>query len=108
MYKSEECPGDKDSHFTCGSVCRDYSSSNGLLTTPYYPAPYPYDIDCIYTISQNNGTHIQFKFLKFDIYQNDYLEIRDGKTDESPLMGILYGYDVPTSIMSNQHNIWLR
>ena len=108
MYKSEECPSDKNSHFTCGSVCRDYSSSNGLLTTPYYPSPYPSITDCIYTISQNNGTYINLTFLSYDVYKNDFLEIRDGISNESTLIGLFYGYDVPTSMKSTKHNMWLR
>ena len=108
MYNSAPCQSNSDSHVACRSVCRDYAASNGLLTTPYYPAPYPSITDCTYTISQNNGTYINLTFLSYDIYDNDFIEIRDGISTESTLIGIFHGYDVPTSIKSTKHNMWLR
>ena len=108
-YNSAQC--NSDSQHACRSVCRDYSTSNGLLISPYYPAPYPYDTDCTYTISQNNGTYIMLEINYFDIYQGDFLEIRDGKSGESPIMGFFDGYYAtvtPAAIKSTNNNIWMR
>ena len=74
---------------TCTSVCRDYNSPSGTLTSPYYPAPYPDGSDCTYTISQASGATITVTVLSFDIEDdcaNDFLEIRDGGSVESPFI----------------------
>ena len=109
----------------CGSVCRDYSTSNGILTSPYYPAPYTEDRDCVYTISQHSGTYIMLRILDIDINNSyydffywdyvtddtcgtDYLEIRDGQSEESPLLGKICGTDIQAPINSTQNHLWIR
>ena len=103
---------DKD----CMPVCRDYSSQSGLLTSPFYPKPYPNDSECVYTISQAKGTLINLTILTFEIYAfewqecgtADYLEIRDGDSEESPLMGRFCGTSIPQYIASTQNHLWIR
>ena len=109
----------------CGSVCRDYSSPNGILRSPYYPAPYTEDTDCVYTISQHSGTYIMLRILYIDINNSyydffnwdyvsdntcgtDYLEIRDGQSEQSSLLDKICGTDIPAPIQSTQNHMWLR
>ena len=97
---------------TCTSVCRDYNSSSGTLTSPYYPAPYPDGSDCIYTISQASGATIALTILNFGIEDdcaNDFLEIRDGSSVESPLIGRFCGNinQIPETIQSSQNHLWI-
>ena len=94
----------------CGGVSK---GRNGHLTSPNYPNLYPNNESCVYTISQPNDTYIKLKILLFNLTMDttcndDYLEIRDGITAESPLIGKFCGTDISTTIVSSQNNIWLR
>ena len=87
----------------------------GILTSPSYPAKYPEYVDCVYTISQLTGTAIRLSFLSLNIHINnaldfciDYLEIRDGPSDDSPILGTFCGNEIPSPILSSQHNLWLK
>ena len=94
----------------CGGVFKD---PIGHLTSPSYPYQYPNDKSCVYQISQSNNTYIKVKILSFNLTfdttcNDDYVEIRDGITAESPLIGKFCGTDIPSTIVSSQNNIWLR
>ena len=94
----------------CGGV---FKNRNGHLTSPAYPILYPNSDSCVYKISQPNDTYIKLKILKFNLTfdtscNDDYLEIRDGYTAASPLIGKFCGNDIPTAIESSQNNVWLR
>ena len=117
MYNSYECTTEKD----CVAVCGDYSSLMGTLTSPFYPTAYPDDTECIYTISQAVGTFINMTIIMFDIsvidsfgreeyFCNliDFLEIRDGPSQNSPLIGRFCGTNIPSYIVSTQNLLWIR
>ena len=104
----------------CGGV---FKTLSGLLTSPSYPDNYPNEADCAYMITQLNGTYVNITLLVLDLpdiaYEfydggerticHDYLEIRDGNSDESPLMGKLCGSNsLMLSMQSTQNNIWIR
>ena len=48
----------------CGGV---YTASNGNLTSPLYPNPYPNDKVCEYLIQRPEGETITLEFIHFDI-----------------------------------------
>ena len=109
-YNAQDC--DESSRW-CNSVCKEYNTPNGALTSPYYPAPYPDGSDCTYTISQANGTYITLTILNFDIENNcanDYLEIRDGDWEKSLLIGKFCGNmnQIPKTIQSSHNHLWIR
>ena len=94
----------------CGGY---FSTPNGNFTSPSYPDNYPANEDCIYTISQPIGTVIMLNLLSMDIESHstcgfDYLEIRDGPSDDSPLLGKLCGNVIPAPIQSVQNQMWMR
>ena len=98
---------------TCGG---SFTTQSGSFTSPSYPGNYPDNTDCIYTISQPNGTVILLNFVSMDIKYDedkcdgccDYLEIRDGPSATSPLLDILCGIDIPAPIQSSQSQTWLK
>ena len=100
-YKVGECDG----YFT---------ASNGTVTSPSYPNQYPSNADCIYTISQPTGTIIVLSFHSIDIEKNptcnyDYLEIRDGLSSGSPVLGKkLCSNVIPAPIRSNKNQLWMK
>ncbi|OXA47104.1 Cubilin [Folsomia candida] len=98
----------------CGGV---FSEAEGLIRSPYYPNPYPKNRDCVYLISAPPGKGILLDFMDFDIESVsdvrcyfDYLEIRDGDTENSTLLGHFCGppTSAPDRIVSTHNYIWLK
>lgn len=98
----------------CGGY---FTTPSGLFTSPSYPHPYPENADCVYTISQKNGTYITLIILNMDMFgwdetldacPRDYLEIRNGNSNDSPLLEKLCGKGVAASIQSTENNLWIR
>ena len=91
-----------------------YTTPNGTIESPSYPNNYPDNAGCVYTISQPTGTILVFNFHSMDIEQHsscgyDYLEIRDGSSDGSPILNKLCGNEVPAApILSSQNQVWLK
>ena len=101
--------------YNSGSCEASFTTLNGILTSPSWPANYPDYADCIYTISNLIGTTIVLTFRSMDIHKywwentcNDYLEIRDGSTAASPLLGKLCGNEIPVPIQSSQNQVWMK
>ena len=95
---------------TCGG---SYSSLSGAIESPSYPASYPENADCIYTISLPIGTIIGLSAETFNIEHSsdcsyDSLDIRDGGSEDSPTLGKFCGTDLPSSIQSTQNNMLIR
>ena len=98
---------------TCGG---DYTNASGLLISPSNPNPYPHLADCVYLISQPNGKYIKISFITMDVncqktYSSyDYIEMRDGNSEDSPLMGRFCGNesDVPAFMQTTQNHLRIR
>ena len=101
----------------CGG---NYSNASGVLTSPSYPNAYPELADCVYLISQPNGTYVNISFLSMDIdcqevltsegLTPDYIEMRDGNSEDSPLMGRFCGNgsNVPDFMQTSQNHLRIR
>ena len=95
----------------CGGY---YTNETGILTSPSYPDPYPPAQDCIYIVSQPIGTYLKFTVTAMDInchdLGSDYLQISDGKSEDSPLMGRFCGDEgsMPESMQTTQNHLRLR
>ena len=103
-YSSSECGG-------------SFSTLNGLLTSPSYPYEYPQNLDCIYNISPPSGSFLKLTVFMFDIpdgncgshrSEYDYLEIRDGIFEESPLVGKFCENSIPASILLTQEQARIK
>ena len=96
------------------------TTTNGIITSPLHANTYPEDQECVYTISQKNGTYVSLQIEIFELIVNpvrakchdskiqDFLEIRDGNSSESLLIGKYCGTDIPGSIQSTLNNMWIR
>ena len=99
-----------------GSCGGSFTSVNGHMSSPSYPNNYQANEDCIYTVSESTGTVILLNFLSMDIHKYswdsscdyDYLEIRDGPSDDSPLLDKLCGSEIPAPIQSTQNQLWMK
>ena len=109
-----DCPGDSDeSSDLCkfsGKCGGNFTTPHGLLTSPSYPEIYPNNIDCVYTITQPTGAAILLNVLSFNTERfSDFLEIRDGPSDASPLLAKLSGEGSENlTIRSNKNRIWIK
>ena len=92
----------------CGG---NFNSSSGVLTSPSYPDKYQDKADCIYIIEQPTGTFVSLTNLMFYLNDHeckDYLEIRDGISEESSLIGKFCGLNFPASIQATQNHVWMK
>ena len=98
----------------CGG---NYSNASGVLSSPSYPNAYPEVAVCVYFISQPNGTYVNISFLTMDIdceglttLTSDHIEVRDGSSEDSPLMGMFCGNgsNVPAFMQTTQNHLRIR
>ncbi|CAM9531973.1 unnamed protein product [Lampetra fluviatilis] len=97
---------------TCGQVFTDPS---GVMTSPNYPANYPGYRECIYTITVGAGRQIALNFTDFLLEGPgngncpfDYLEIRNGGYETSPLVGKYCGTSAPPLLLSHGNKLWFK
>ena len=107
----------KELFTACGG---NYSNTTGIISSPSYPNDYPELADCVYLISQPNGTYVNISFITMDIdcqevltsedLTSDYIDMRDGSSEESPLMGRFCGNgsNVPDFMQTTQNHLRLR
>ncbi|XP_043916230.1 cubilin-like [Protopterus annectens] len=94
----------------CGA---EYLEPTGVLTSPNYPNNYPNNRDCVYRIVVESNKQIRLNFTDFRLEsgtncQFDFVEIRDGGYETSPLIGKYCGTTSPPSILSHSNRIWIR
>ncbi|XP_047925093.1 tolloid-like protein 2 isoform X10 [Anser cygnoides] len=85
----------------------------GQIQSPNYPDDYRPSKECIWKITVPEGFHIGIMFQAFEIEWHDtcsydYLEIRDGLTEYSPLIGRFCGYEKPGDIKSSSNKVWMK
>ena len=85
---------------------------------------YDFDKNCVYIISGGEDTYIDLIILTFNLYNvdwsngddvscrgsgdHDFVEMRDGVSEASPIIAKLCGRDKPTSMHSTQNKMWIR
>ena len=108
--------------FCLGSCDIEFKSAipKGIITSPSYPDMYASNQDCIYTISQNAGFYISLHVHTFHLlipkegtkcYSTrirDFIEIRDGNSSDSELIGKFCDTNIPATIQSTNNNLWIR
>ncbi|OXB69778.1 UNVERIFIED_CONTAM: hypothetical protein H355_009527, partial [Colinus virginianus] len=71
-------------------------SPNGIITSPNWPDKYPSRKECTWEISATPGQRVKLTFNEFEIEQHqecayDHLEVFDGESEKSPILGRLCG-----------------
>lgn len=89
------------------------SANGGMITSPSFPDNYPDNADCVYTISQPPDTVVILSILSMDVENHstckyDYLELRDGTLEGSPLLDKLCGTTAPDKIQSSHNQLWMK
>ncbi|KAK2886327.1 cubilin [Channa argus] len=92
---------------------RTYEQEYGYLRSPGWPDIYPHSIDCTIILKASQNNSISFFFNNFDLESHpncgfDYLEIRNGSTESSPLIGKFCGSTLPSPIFPKSNQLYLR
>ena len=100
--------------YRIGACGGSFTTPKGIITSPSYPRNYSDNADCIYTISQPGGAYLSLSFLSMDIdcqgTPSDYIELRDGDSEGSPLMGSFCGdrSNAPAVMQTTQNHLRIR
>ncbi|XP_061441668.1 cubilin [Rhineura floridana] len=96
------------------AVCsHEYTEASGVLTSPNYPNRYPNRMTCIYRIHVGNNKQIALHFTNFSLEagatcSSDYVELRDGGYETSPLLGKYCGSSLPPVTISQSNKLWIK
>ncbi|XP_055847074.1 cubilin homolog [Episyrphus balteatus] len=96
---------------SCGG---NYSLLSGSIQSPGWPDEYFESTDCIWVIHAPLGNKIELIPRNFSLETNykefchDYLEIRNGMTEASPLIGKFCGTEIPPHIPSFTNHLYLH
>ncbi|KAM7394462.1 hypothetical protein PAMP_021266 [Pampus punctatissimus] len=85
----------------CGG---EITKDSGQIQSPNYPDDYRPSKECVWRITVSEGYNIE----RHDSCAYDYLEVRDGPLETSPLIGRFCGYDKPEDVRSTSHMIWMK
>lgn len=74
--------------------------SGNQLESPNYPLEYLPNKECIWRITVQEDYQVALKFQSFEVENHDncvydYVEVRDGDSPDSRLIGVFCGYKVP-------------
>ncbi|XP_069007315.1 cubilin [Embiotoca jacksoni] len=93
-------------------ACGGTLSGTGQFQSPYHPNAYPHNKVCQWIINQPEGYVVTLNFLSFDVEGGschfDFVEVRDGSTLSSPLLGTFCGAEVPPLLQSSQRSMYVR
>ena len=88
-------------------------SEKGYLQSPNYPEDYRTNEDCIWKITVPPNYQVALRFQLFEIENHDscaydYLEIRDGHSENSALIGKFCGHKIPDDIRSSGNSLYVK
>ncbi|TKC43151.1 hypothetical protein EI555_006199, partial [Monodon monoceros] len=94
----------------CGGEIR---KNEGQIQSPNYPDDYRPMKECVWKIAVSEDCYVGLTFQAFEIERHDncaydYLEVRDGTSENSPLIGRFCGYDKPEDIRSTSNTLWMK
>lgn len=85
----------------------------GHLESPNYPEEYQSSKECVWKLSVPQDYQVALKFQSFEIENHDncvydYVEVRDGHNNDSPLIGVYCGYKIPPDIKSTGNKLLVK
>ena len=107
VYNAEQClPGNKK------NLQLRLSGSYGTLQSPEY---YPLELACEWLITVPEGEKVEFSFERIDLDFrtaergcDDYVEIRDGDSEQSATMDYFCGIVIPKPFKSSGRYLYIR
>ncbi|GCC24748.1 hypothetical protein chiPu_0003150 [Chiloscyllium punctatum] len=94
----------------CGG---EISKESGQIQSPNYPDDYRPMKECVWKITMSEHYYVGLVFQAFEVERHDscaydYLEVRNGNNENSPLIGRFCGYDKPEDIKSTSNTLWMK
>ncbi|XP_065171165.1 protein tolkin-like [Atheta coriaria] len=97
------------------AVCRGELDleSGGHLESPNYPEDYQPNKECVWKLTVPENYQVAMKFQSFEIENHDncvydYVEVRDGLTMDSPVIGVFCGNKIPPDIRSTSNHLLVK
>ena len=89
-----------------GSCGGSFFAGSGILTSPADLS----SMECIYMISLQNDSYVNISFTSMEIDCANYIEMREGIFEESPLLGKWCGNvsDVPHLLVTTHNHLRIR
>ncbi|XP_048681763.2 CUB and sushi domain-containing protein 2 isoform X3 [Caretta caretta] len=93
----------------CEAPCGGHlTSPSGMILSPGWPGFYKDSLNCVWVIEAQPGYPIKITFDRFKTEVNyDTLEVRDGRSYSSPLIGVYDGTQVPQFLISTSNYLYL-
>lgn len=87
--------------------------SGGRLESPNYPLDYLPNKECIWRITVAEEYQVALKFQSFEVENHDncvydYVEVRDGDSADSRLIGVFCGYKGPPDMRSTGNKMFVK
>ncbi|KAH8359477.1 hypothetical protein KR093_006961, partial [Drosophila rubida] len=87
--------------------------AEGRLESPNYPLDYLPNKECVWKITVPKGFQVALKFQSFEVENHDscvydYVEVRDGPTQEAALIGVFCGYKPPPTMKSSGNSMYVK
>uniref|UniRef100_A0A673JSX5 CUB domain-containing protein n=1 Tax=Sinocyclocheilus rhinocerous TaxID=307959 RepID=A0A673JSX5_9TELE len=91
---------------------RVYEQEYGYLKSPGWPDIYPHSLECSVVLQAPQNSAISLFFTRFDVENHpscnfDYLEVRNGSTATSPLLGKYCGSTLPNPVFPGSNQLFL-
>uniref|UniRef100_A0A8C3I1H3 CUB and Sushi multiple domains 2 n=1 Tax=Chrysemys picta bellii TaxID=8478 RepID=A0A8C3I1H3_CHRPI len=94
----------------CEAPCGGHlTSPSGMILSPGWPAFYKDSLNCVWVIEAQPGYPIKITFDRWFKTEVNYdtLEVRDGRSYSSPLIGVYDGTQVPQFLISTSNYLYL-
>lgn len=87
--------------------------SGGRLESPNYPMDYLPNKECIWKITVPKDYQVALKFQSFEVENHDncvydYVEVRDGESADSRIIGVFCGYKIPPDMRSSTNKMFVK
>ncbi|KAH8397671.1 hypothetical protein KR215_004540 [Drosophila sulfurigaster] len=87
--------------------------AEGRLESPNYPLDYLPNKECVWKITVPKGFQVALKFQSFEVENHDscvydYVEVRDGPTQDAALIGVFCGYKPPPNMKSSGNSMYVK
>ena len=97
----------------CSGVPQVIQASDGTIASPNYPENYVSRLNCAWRITVPDGFRVQLRFEGFalesqSICNFDSVELRNGFTNTSPLIGKYCGSTTPPAATSQGRNLYIK
>lgn len=87
--------------------------NSSLIQTPNWPENYRPSRECLWLVKADDNHQVSLRFDTFDLESHDqcaydFVEVRDGETESSDLIGRFCGNRIPDQILSSSQSMLIK